>query len=620
MNVTIYNKRVNLSDKDVIGMGGEATIFRYKGDAVKVYSQPTPARDRKLRDMIAACAALPNQVIAPRTLTFDKSAKTVVGFTMALLDPNYVEVRRLSTKNYRATSGITAREVTALFLDTWRTLQAIHQAGMVVGDFNDLNLMFNGAAGKAPTEMIFIDTDSFQYGAHPCMVGTEAFLDPLLYGVDLDKAPIFKPEHDWYSFAVLLFKSLLLTHPYGGVHPLVTTLIGRAQGRISVFDAQVKYPRIAYAPELLTDELITCFETFFTAGKRMVFPEAALCDYLNGLRECANCGASYPDSRAQCPICAAASPTPPTPKLGGQVAGSRPIFQAGGNIVAWKVSGETIRLIARENERFIYYRIGNGATQRVVLFDALSNARFTFLEDMIIISPAPDSDDLMVVDCSTGKPVGILKTTTGRYGGNAPMFGASTRHLYRLVGGYLMRGSIEQGNLLEQPVMAAAENQTWIQVAPDMDRVIGCFRVYSAYSFFLLDGSTRIDAAVTPLDRGEVVLSITAYFAPQSVLIARHTQINGVEQVRLDEVDLKGRLANARTVKAEDFDPLEAHAYMTGILLRASDVGIVQERLNGGRGKVFTQTETFVGQGDALCAYQDGLLVKRDDRLFLLTL
>jgi hypothetical protein len=162
--------------------------------------------------------------------------------------------------------------------------------------------MFNG------DDMLFIDTDSFQFDSFPCQVGTEAFIDPCLYGVDLSNRMQFQPGNDWYSFAVLLFKSLLLTHPYGGVHPNIKLLTQRAQQCVSVFDSAVTYPRIAYSPELLSDELHDVFERYFTRGERDPFPVQQLQDYIGSARACPSCGATYPLNRSYCPMCSTMVP------------------------------------------------------------------------------------------------------------------------------------------------------------------------------------------------------------------------------------------------------------------------------------------------------------------------
>lgn len=614
MQIMIDRKRVKLNDRDVIGVGGEATVFRHKGQAVKIYAAPTPERGDKLRAMTAL--SLPPPVIAPQQLVYDAGGKQIIGFTMRLLDAGYSEVRKLATKNARAQMGITGRDVADLFLHAHSTLRALHKAGVVVGDLNDLNLMFCGG------DMAYIDADSFQFGAHPCIVGTEAFLDPALYGVDLSKGSAFQPEHDWYSFAVLLFKSLLLAHPYGGVHPSLHLLTARAQARVSVLDSSVQYPRIAYPPDILSDDLAHAFHQVFAHGQRDIFPNHTLQDYHDHLTACSSCGVYYPSNRARCPVCSTVQPIANVP-----MSVARALLHTPGVIVAWAVSGETIRAVAYENNRAVLYTImPHGSPRRTELFEALPNADYQFMGDFLAVSPG--DDQLFILDTSGAAAQGVHHTTTERYGGRTPIFGANNNALYRLAGGYLMRGTMQYGQWTEQPVLAISEGQTWLRVAPDADRVFGCFRVTTArddaaglandYRFWLLDGGRRTDIALPPLDSGEWLIDMDVKFAAASLLVARHTAHNGAERVRLDEIDLSGRSLTTSISSVSDHEPLGAHAYAKGVALLATDAGIVQGRLDTGARRTFTQTEPFVQRGSALHPYIGSLIAVSENRIVLL--
>ena len=184
MQVQINGKRVQLENNAVIGVGGEATVFKLGSDAVKVYLVPDDQRGKKLIQMLTKASSLPQAVVAPQHLVYDDKGKAIVGFTMRLLDTQYVEVRELTKKKYRTQTSITAKDVARLFLHIGETLQRIHQTGMVVGDLNDLNIMFRDESA------LFIDVDSFQFDKYPCPVGTEAFTDPVLYGINFANTPV----------------------------------------------------------------------------------------------------------------------------------------------------------------------------------------------------------------------------------------------------------------------------------------------------------------------------------------------------------------------------------------------------------------------------------------------
>lgn len=611
MKVQINGKFVQLENNAVIGVGGEATVFQVGSQAVKVYIAPNKNREKKLQQMLSKTNQLPAEVIVPQHLVYDDKGKAVVGFTMRLLDTQYVEVRELTKKKYRTQTGITARDIARLFLRMGETIQHIHQSGMVVGDLNDLNIMFH--AEKA----LFIDVDSFQFDNFPCMVGTEAFTDPKLYGVNFSNKPAFTPENDWYAFAVLLFKALLLTHPYGGVHPKYKLLPHRAQQQISVFNSDVTYPKIAYARELLSDKLQAEFREWFDKGKRAVFPLDLLHDYINNLNTCPNCDATYPNNRAQCPVCSEAVPVAVTMA----VAGARTILRITGEFIAWDITANEGRFIAHEDGKAVLYILqGEKQVKRMVMFDAIPTATYAFMGNAVIVSPAPSSDDLLMIDVSGDKAQGTEKLTTASFGQSERVFGANETHLYRIANGYLMQGEYRYGQFVEKAMMAVADKQTWFDVAPDADVVFGLFRTFNTHAFWLLNGKERIDVKLPQLEQFEFMTEINVKFSSDSLLVLRQTQHQGIERVRIDEVSYKGDVRHTSMTRDVDhFTPLDAHAYAKNMLLIAGDEGVVRETLDSSDKATFTQTEQIVQPGNRLFRYGDGLLALGDSTAIYVT-
>jgi hypothetical protein len=158
-----------------------------------------------------------------------------------------LEGQRLSSKKQR--EGALDAGVTAWLVALGRALEALHRAG-VVGDLNDGNVL--GAAAGAP---YLIDADSYQFGAHACTVAHERFLDPRLYGVDLERTRALSAETDWYAYAVLAFSVLLCVHPSGGARPSLGALMRRAEARVSVLRPEVTRPKVALSPEIAAERL-----------------------------------------------------------------------------------------------------------------------------------------------------------------------------------------------------------------------------------------------------------------------------------------------------------------------------------------------------------------------------
>ncbi|NJR12835.1 hypothetical protein HC776_02985 [bacterium] len=183
-----------------------------------------------------------------------------------------------------------------------------------------------------------------------------------------------------------------------------------------------------------------------------------------------------------------------------------------------------------------------------------------------------------------------------------------------------MRGQFRMGQYVEQRVMAIAEDQTWLRVAPDGERVFGSFRVLNAYQYWLLNGRERVDVTLTPLQTGEFVIDTSVKFASRTLLVARLTQLNGVEQIRFDQISDTGTLLTATTrPDVETFQPLGAHAYARNMLLYATDQGVEREALDTRQKAAFAQTERVVRGGHRLFAYQQGLLVVGEDKIIYVT-
>ncbi len=268
MQIRVGPATARLEPGDILGVGGEATVYRLGDRAVKVFHSLDPGVvDAKLDKLAAFPRGLPSPVIAPEELVFDSSGRPV-GYAMRAVH-GAREISHLMKKSFRA-GAISNADVCALFAEIHAVLETLHQCGVIAGDLNDGNLLFSGR------RVWFIDVDSMQLDGHPCTVGHERYLDPSLYGSDLSARCCFTRDTDWYAFAVLLFGALLFVHPYGGVHPAHPTLLRRAQARASVFDGAVKYPKSAEPWQTLPDPLIERFRAVFERGERGPFPRGLL--------------------------------------------------------------------------------------------------------------------------------------------------------------------------------------------------------------------------------------------------------------------------------------------------------------------------------------------------------
>lgn len=595
MEIIIQGKSITLSPQDVIGVGGEATVFRHAGTAVKVYGQPSSERASKIQALLSHIPMMPNNVITPQALVYTPDG-TVAGFSMPLLSSNATEIRQIASRNYRRKHGIRISDVITIFLDIQHTLDQIHRLDMVVGDLNDLNIMFEGA------QCYCIDVDSFQFDGFPCSVGTEEFIDPQLYNVDLSLDPVYSRQTDWYSYLVLLFKSLLLAHPFGGTHHAVQTLTQRAVQGISVLNKSVTYPQIALPLATLSDDLLELCTRWFNNRQRGIFPLRLLHDYQGSLVECHTCSMMYPRERKHCPVCSELTVIPAAKVFNAEL-----LLETTGTILACFVRGDRLSAIVCEDEQDILYSYEGNGRKRTLIGPAMPGANYALMGQFLVISYPDQTGDLALIDLNQTPPALLCNTHTDHFGGRHIIFGANGQSLYRLAGGYLLRGEIRYHSLVEQPVLAIASNQTWFKVAPEENRVLGFFRTFDQYKYWMLYNHSCIDVDIPRLERGETLLEIDVQFTPSGAFLLRKTKFNGIVRTIIDEVLAKGTAVRNLVISASmDFELI---ACGPGILIYVEDEFIVQHRLDNGQTRRYPQQPKLMKQAQGIVRFDDSLLL-----------
>lgn len=621
--VGLHGPRVELLPQDVLGVGGEATVFRHK-KAIKVYHQPSFERAEKLRAFLALGLSLPSEVVVPEELVLEESGRRVIGFTMRLLPVGQQVLDTLASRKHRETFGFTNKDVIDIFIRLHEVLRELHKNGFVVGDLNPLNQLYRGK------DLAMIDVDSYQFGQFPCKVATVRCLEPRLYGKDLSLQPLFIPNDDWYAYLVLLYSSLLLVHPYGGAHRSLRTIPKRALARLTVFDNSVIYPPAAYAPEVISDDLLQLFELTFKMGKRGTPDIHLLHDYCSLLIECPICGLWYPHRRKECPGCKAINQQ--RQRIRTVIKGVRAVelLNTGGPIIFFKLFGTTMYCVAREHEEAVLYvKESLDKLRRLELFKAPRKARYDIFDKYLVVCTDPygKTPGLKIFDISGKKPILVTATTTESFGGRGAVFRGSTRFLYRLVGGLLLRGQIPHGvDLAEEKVATALENQTWFDVAADPNQEIafGYFRIFGKYEWFLVKGTFQISVPISQLEPQEALIDRSVRFSTTSLLLLRKTVKLGKESLRLDVVDLaNGEILSSRQLSLGEnpqFLDIHATAYAQGVVLTISDSGILAENVKTGSQREFPETVNYVNPGDHLWRYEDGILVVSGSRVLKLTL
>jgi DNA-binding helix-hairpin-helix protein with protein kinase domain len=232
--IYVAGQRVTLNPKLLIGKGGEADVYDPDGSkqiVVKVFKEPGHAdytgdlhaqkgASERLRihqrKLPAFPKDLPREVVAPVELARDKTDH-IVGYTMPFLSGMEV-LMRYADRTFRQ-AGIDPNDIPQIFARLHLAVKNLHRGGVVLGDFNDLNVMVQD------TDVRLVDADSYQFTANGeallCTTFTQKFVDPRICDPHASSLVMCQPHSettDWYAFAVMLMNCLLYVDPYGGVY------------------------------------------------------------------------------------------------------------------------------------------------------------------------------------------------------------------------------------------------------------------------------------------------------------------------------------------------------------------------------------------------------------------
>jgi hypothetical protein len=496
-------------------------------------------------------------------------------------------------------AGATSARVVEVLRGLHRTLDAVHASGVVVGDFNDLNVLVSGVA-----DAYFIDADSFQFGAFLCPVFTERFLDPLRVGGNgangLVPARPASAESDWYAFAVTVMQGLLCVGPHGGVHrPKTpagrTTPAGRVLQRVTVFHPEVQYPKPALPLATLPDDVLHHLHRIFVEDLRGVFP----LPLLEGLRftACASCGVEH--ARGACPTCqpnATATVTPVT-SARGQVTATR-LFSTRGVLVHASAEDGVLRWLYHAEGA---YRREDG---RVVLRGPLDpSLRWALQGDVTLVGRAGE-----VVVLAPGKPAERVGVDAPE---GQPAFAANARHRYWAVGGGLWR----DGAYGAERIGDVLEGQTRLFVGPRFG--LGFHRAGGLRGAFVFDaGRTGLkDGLALPWPSGQLVDAECIFDGPNAWLFLVE-QAGGRTVHHCVVVGSDGAVRASAVAEAGDGSWLgsgpRGRCAAGDALFCATDAGLVRVELRQGRLEAvreFPDAEPFVDSGSQLFLVKQGLAV-----------
>jgi len=635
----IAGKRVRLDPSSMIGKGGEADVYRVAPDTVlKVFKSPDHPDIMGLpkgieRDQLARQAKeriaehqlklpafpknLPGGIVSPVELARD-SRGLIRGYTMPLVSGARELLCLHADKDLRKT--LNSEHLITLFRRLHELVIQVHKAGLVIGDFNDLNVLIRQAT-DASISPFLIDADSMQFGAFPCRMFTARFVDPLLCDVSASSPVLASPHRetsDWFAYTAMLFETLLWVGPFGGVHmpqdrSQKVAHDSRSLARVSVLNGEVRYPKPARPYGTLPDDLLQYFLRVFEQDHREIFPRALL----ENLRwtSCSTCG--YVHARSMCPVCGVAGPAiSQILTIRGSVTARR-IFPTP------RLRGDLLSVTLQEGElRYLVHDAGQVKREdgSVVLTSApTSDMRFRLSGKRTFIG---QGSRLVCVDPHRGTELLPVDTL-----GHRSMFDTDSTALIRVVGGRLVREG-RLGVSWEEQLGDVLSGQTMIFAGEKIG--FGFYRAGSIFQAFIFTDQKRSlnDAVNLPVIPGQLVDTF-ALFSSHRVWFFVTYNYQGRLMNRCTVLDHQGHIIATHETVSGDGSwlssirggcavtlPGPSHSLFVptdeGIKrIDATSVGLVEVR-------VFTDTEPFVHASSRLFLARGGIVVVKDHEIHLL--
>ena len=614
MNVIIDGASVKLTPDKIIGEGGEAEVYTMgNGLVAKIFKQPNHlqfkgnssaqhAAERRITEhqnkLKAWPKGLPGEVIGPKSLVTDTKTKMIVGYTMQFLTDTEA-LLRYGMKKYRNESGIGYDAVVPMLADLAKLIAGIHASDVVIGDFNDLNVLVNQMSMKP----FLVDADSMQFGSFLSRVYTPNFVDPLICDTNADEAQltgVHSKETDWYAYAIMLMQTLLYVGPYQGIHTPkdVSKRLKdwvRVKARVTIFSPEVMYPKPALHYSALPLDLLHILQATFTDNKRGVIPEKMV----RGLTftTCPVCAKVH--ARTSCPDCQPATPVMVKEVVTGNVNGTK-VVTTPGQILYGTVQGGRFRYVYHESGA--YMRDG---AKRVIDGKIDPTIRVRIFGDMTVLAKS----GTVVVKSVNGN---ITHLSASMFRDRVTAVDSNSGHLFMIAGDKLVRYSHDD---LETSTSLGTvlQSQTLVWVGEKLGFLFSRAGTYTTGSIFKTQGVSLGNEVNFPTFQGEVI-DATTVFSGEYVWFLFSIDVGGKRKNIAYMFDQLGKLTGQAEAVAGDSSWLSGiHGKCaTGKLLFApTDDGIVRiDVANGVLGEVksFPDTKRFVDSGSSLFLSSSGIV------------
>ncbi len=609
--VQVGNERVRLTD--LLGRGSMADVYRArvsgKDVAVKIYQYNDPEKEpmrpiRAKKIPLMTSMQLPDAIYPPRQPAYSDTGSEFLGFAMDLFPRGYIPLGEMYSESFWAANLFSPTKALAVMRGLREFVLSVHKANLVICDFNPGNAQFTLSNLGS---VIGGDADSYQI---PGFNGIEIHRDygaPRLANIDLSHGAMpFLPEDDWWSYYIHFVTALTRGgHPFRGkgkwfneMKQTYKNTMERVLAGVSIFDQRAEPVGQSLPIVIMPDEVLSHLAEVLVTKKRAQGP---MPEWVLGMafQRCPACSQEH--ARKSCPFCKKVvfvQQVISTAKIERTV-----IFQSKFAIAASALDNEDILLIVRQGNKFVHFKCALDGQVKLQQEQALILDPNRDYE--VKLGPAftavADADSLTILQSATGQVAS--KTTTTNFL-SKPIFSVGA-HVYRGVGSSIMAWQNAGGIWGFRPVPAQVPSgATWYQAT--MTGLVIMTLVNGRYEWTLLQGNFRHKLEVQGLRSNERIVRQYAVSDSSSVVVLRIVEsTRGKIATLVDHFDIASKkLSSSRY----DEEPIDQAAYLSGVLLFASDEGIVRWKL-GEDPKTLPGTEQFVAAGTKLYLVGKGTIV-----------
>jgi len=254
---------IQLTQSNFVASGGEGKIYRKGNVAYKIYEDPNKmipvAKIQELSSLID-----PN-IIRPEQIVLDVKNNKPIGYTMKMVEGSVL--CQIFTKAFKQRNNINTSNVLNLSKKLYQIVKNVHKNRILIVDLNELNFLLNNSFN----EIYAIDVNSYQTPSFPATVIMDSVRDRHCHNK-------FTENTDWFSWGIVCFQMLIGIHPYKGNHPnyenlpMGDRLNARMNDNISVFDSNVRMPKVCEPLDSIPSGLRQWFRAVFQDGKRLEPP------------------------------------------------------------------------------------------------------------------------------------------------------------------------------------------------------------------------------------------------------------------------------------------------------------------------------------------------------------